>query len=94
MSQIQVTDEISTKLTRLRSAVNTTTNFNRAQKIVFENSRDYAVLTSYQTVIQNIGRLGEQYREIFTRDITACEKTVENMRELDREAGKAMIRAI
>jgi len=38
--------------------------------------------------------LGDQYREIFARDITACEKTVENMRALDREAGKALIRAI
>ena len=94
MAQIQVTDEISTRLTRLRSAISETTNFNRARHLVFENSRDFPVITSYQNVIQNIGGLGDQYREIFARDIAACEKTVENMRTLDREAGKAMIKAI
>jgi len=89
MSQIQVTDEISIRLTSLRAELTANNNFNKAQQLTFENS-NFPALTAYSNSIQKLGNLGELYKAAFERDITAFEKVVENIRASDKQAGSAI----
>ena len=89
MSKIQITDEISTRLSRLKVAIAESTNFSKASHLTFENT-DLSSLTGYQRVIQTVGSLGEQYRSTFTKDIVACEQIIENNRALDQQVAQAM----
>ena len=93
MSQIKVTNEISERLSSFQSAVNANANFCQLQQLSFENTQ-FPSLTGYQTAIQTVGRLGDSYRAAFVRDIASCEQIVENMRNLDQQAGQAMMAAV
>jgi len=93
MSQIKVTNEISASLSKLRAAARASANFGQLQQLTFENTR-FPSLTGYQTVIRTVGRLGERYRSTIERDISSCERVVENVRSLDQQVHQAIIAAM
>jgi len=84
MPRIQITNEISVQLSRLRNAVTTSVDFNRAQQITFEGNRGFTALTAYRNAIRETGRLMRRYQEILERDTINCEQIVENARTRDQ----------
>jgi hypothetical protein len=92
MPSIQVTTEISTQLGRLRSAINTSVAFNRAQQLTFEDNDGFIALEGYQEAIQTMGRLATGYQQSLEREIRNCERLVANMRTRDQALATAMFR--
>lgn len=90
MSLIQVTDEITEQLTRLQATTAESVGFSRASNLAFEDNQNFSALVEYRNIIRTIGTLSNRYKEVLEGDIRACEQTVENMRSLDEQAGKAM----
>lgn len=88
MLKIQAINEISTRLTRLRTATAASVGFDEVLQLVFEDNRHVPALTEYCNAIRTVGRLGERYVRIFERDISGCERIIENTRALDRQAHK------
>ena len=90
MSTIQVTNEISVQLGRLRTAVNAAVSFSKAQQITFDDN-DFSALTEFQNAIQKTGRLMEHYQTTLDRDICSCEQIVENARARDQMIAQEML---
>lgn len=90
MSQIQITNEISTRLRSLRESTLMNINFNRAHQLRFEDNRNIQSLTEYQNAIRVVGRLAARYQNTLERDIRNCEQTVTNARETDQQLAQAL----
>ena len=93
MSQIQITNEISARLIRLREVTTTNIDFNRASQLSFEDNRNFVALAGYQNAIRVVGRLAIRYRSTLERDISSCEQTITNTRETDEQLSQALFRA-
>ena len=89
MSQIQITNEISTRLARLRAATTVTIDFNRARQLTFEGNR-FPALTEYRNAIRTVGRLAGRYQRTLERDVRSCERVVTSARTRDQQLAKAI----
>ena len=90
MSTIQVTNEISVQLGRLRAAVNAAVSVSKAQQLTFADN-DFSALTEFENAIQKTGGLMERYQATLDRDICSCEEIVENARARDRMIAQEMM---
>ena len=90
MSQIQVTNEITEQLTRLRTATAESVDFNLARQLSFENNQHFEALTEFRNIIRTIGTLSSRYEGVLEGDIRACEQVVENLRTLDQKVAQEM----
>jgi hypothetical protein len=92
MSKIQITNEISTRLTGLRNATTASLDFNRARQLTFDDNRRVGTLTEYRNVIRTVGRLSGRYQRTFETDIRNCERIVEHARARDEQLARTIRR--
>ena len=90
MSAIQITDEISNQLTKLKNAANESINFNRAQQLTFEDNRNLTSIIEYQEAIRKTGRLAQRYQEILIKDIETCQQIITNARTRDHQLAQTI----
>ena len=89
MSQIQITNEISTLLANLKNAINAGAPFNKAIQLSFPDNRNFSSATAYRDAIRKFGNLAESYLTTLTGDVENCEQIIENARMLDERAREA-----
>ena len=90
MSYIQITNEISERLTSLRVTTTAAIDFNRAEHFTVEGNRQFVSLERYQQIIQAVGRLMARYQAILEADIRSCEQVITNVRETDQQMAQSM----